>query len=167
MVRVRSGWINRSYRHSGFSSESSQDSSLPGPSPFGSALDPIFCHPETHPFATQLRSTIRPPLLSCASHLLISLFPSQSRGMLRQRASPEVNQSQPSEKHNQWKSYKRPQIRRQKLSILLRIVSRQSSWTITLRIRSRPNIAGQHNRGNASFCHPAQIYNQTAAAFLC
>ena len=43
------------------------------------------------------------------------------------------------------------------------IVSRQqSSWTIILRIRSRASFAGQHTRGNASCCHTAQIYNQTA-----
>ena len=49
---------------------SSQDSSFPGPSSFGSALDPILLdsiQEETHPVATQPRSTIRLPAFLCWS----------------------------------------------------------------------------------------------------
>ena len=50
--------------------KSCQDSSLPGPSSFGSALEPILLEStpeETHPVATQPTSTIRPPAFLCWS----------------------------------------------------------------------------------------------------
>ena len=50
--------------------KSSQDSSLPEPSSSGSALEPILLDStpeETHPVATQPRSTIRPPTFLCWS----------------------------------------------------------------------------------------------------
>ena len=95
-------------------------------------------------------------------------------------ASPEVNQSQPSEKDDQWEvDWRKPDAHTNDHKFVdssychsgfpSEIVSRQqSSWTIMLRIRPRPNNGGQHTRGNASCCHPAQIYNQTRPpAFLC
>ena len=76
-------------------------------------------------------------------------------------ASPEVNQSQPSEKDDQWEvDWRKPDAHRNDHKFVNRsyrhsgfpseIVSRQqSTWTIVHRIRSRPNIAGKHTRGNA------------------
>ena len=52
-----------------FPQKSSDDSSLPGPSSFGSTLEPIVLDTpeERHPVATQPRSTFRPPALLCWS----------------------------------------------------------------------------------------------------
>ena len=84
-------------------------------------------------------------------------------------ASLEVNQSQPSEKDDQWEvDWRKPDAHTNDHKFVDRsyrhsrfpseIVSKQqSSWTIILRILSRPNIAGQHTGGNASCCHPVQI----------
>ena len=69
--------------------KSSQDSSLPGPSSIGSALDPILLEntpEETHllPASPDLQSD---RLLSCAGHPLMSSFPSRNWGGFRHRGS--------------------------------------------------------------------------------